>query len=74
VVVRDFDIVGIPIFPPKTNSPSVIDRNAILAFSISYQSMQSISQRHGKVKKARGGVQYQQPAAGRSLDVRGQLQ
>ena len=58
VVIREFNIVGIPIFKSKTYAPLVIDGNGILPFPFPFQFMKSI---------ARGHLQILQPS--RVIDI-----
>jgi hypothetical protein len=43
VVIGDFDLVGVAIFPIKTYSPLIIDSDAVLAFPIAMQPFQAIA-------------------------------
>src|SRR3989304_2312830 len=52
VVIREFNIVGVPIFESKTCAPLVIDGNRVLPFSFPFRFVKSI---------ARGDLQILQP-------------
>jgi hypothetical protein len=43
VVIGDFDVVGIAIFPVKTDSPLIVNSDAVLAFPIAMQPFQAIA-------------------------------
>jgi hypothetical protein len=45
VVVDDFDFIRITFFPAKTNSPLIVDPDAMLSGSIALQSLQPVSRR-----------------------------
>jgi hypothetical protein len=45
MIVHDFDILGVPHRPPKTDSPLVVDSHTHLACSLSFQQFRAISRR-----------------------------
>ena len=49
MIIDDLDIVGLAIVPPETNTPLVIDPNAVLAVSITRELFQAISRRDAQV-------------------------
>jgi len=49
VVIRDFDIVGVPIFESETYSPLIVDGNGVLPLSIPSQFMKPITWRHFQI-------------------------
>jgi hypothetical protein len=55
MVVRYFDILGAIITPLKTNTPLSVDGNAVLAFSVSVQRLQSVAGQCGKITERFGG-------------------
>lgn len=57
MIIDDFNFVSVPISPPKTNSPPVIDSNAVLASTITLECFQPIPGRHAEVIKTLGRVQ-----------------
>ena len=46
VVIREFNIVGVPIFESKTCAPLVIDGNRVLPFSFPFRFVKSIARGH----------------------------
>jgi hypothetical protein len=67
VVIDDFDFVGITFRPRKTQPPLVIDANAPLAFSISFQGFQPVLRWHPQILDAGGAVEHLQLALGNVL-------
>jgi hypothetical protein len=57
VIVHNLDINRIAGFPPKTDSPLIIDPNAVLPCPISLQRFKSISWRGNQVSQFRGCIQ-----------------
>ncbi len=51
MIIDQFHIIGIRIFPCKTNPELIIDTDAPLIFSISFQGFQTVSRRNPKVVK-----------------------
>jgi hypothetical protein len=49
VVINDFNIVGTVVSPHKTDPPLVVDANAVLARSVTSQSLQAVARRNAQV-------------------------
>jgi hypothetical protein len=49
VVVDDLDILSIPLSPPKTDPPLIVDADAVLPRTIARQLLQAIARRTPKV-------------------------
>jgi hypothetical protein len=62
VVVYDFNIVGIGVFPGEADAPLVIDADAVLPFSITLQSFQMIARRLLQVLQVPCAVEIEQLA------------
>jgi hypothetical protein len=69
VVVHDFDLVSAVVVPNKTDSPLIVDANAVLSFSIALQGFQVIARWHSQTDQFRYGVQLQQLAPSHALDM-----
>jgi len=70
VVINNFNLVGVPVQPHKTNSPLIVDANAVLTSPIAAQSFQSIARWHTqKIQRGRS-VQLLQLAQRHSSDIR----
>jgi hypothetical protein len=52
MVINDLDIVGIAIPKTEADTPLVIDRDRVLALSISLQDMQTVARRNPEIIKA----------------------
>ncbi len=51
MVINNFDISGISVFPFETESPLLVYPNAVLTFSISGQGFESVRRRNAEVIK-----------------------
>ena len=71
MIVGYLDIVGIATGPGKTNSPLVVDSNAVLSLSIAFQGFESISRRNPKEFKFHRGMNLEKFPTGNALDVGG---
>ena len=67
MVVHDFDVVRIFALPFKADTVLVIDTNAVLPFSITFQSLQSEAGK-GEIPKGRSRIEELQADPGRSLN------
>jgi len=67
MVVHDFDVVRIFALPFKADTVLVIDTNAVLPFSITFQSFQSEA-RNGQIPKRRSRIEEFQAYPGSSLN------
>ena len=61
VVIREFNIVGIPVFESKTYAPLVIDGNGILPFSFPFQFVKSITRGHLQILQPSRVIDIFQP-------------
>jgi hypothetical protein len=73
VVVHDLDLVGIPISPHKADPPLVVDSNTVLTTPVTTQRFQPIRRRYPQVIEARGGIQHDELAQCRTMEVRREL-
>ena len=69
MVIRDFDIIRIAVIPAKTNSPLVIDSNAVLAFPIANQFLKTIRWWNTKVFQGISSIEHHELSQCRSLDI-----
>jgi hypothetical protein len=49
VVIREFDVVGVPILKSETYPPLVVDGNGVLPFSFPLQFVKAIIWRHFQI-------------------------
>jgi hypothetical protein len=68
VVVDDFDVIGVAAMPPETNSPLIVDTDAVPAFAIALQGFEPIGGRYAQIEKLMRGIQHPQFAACDLLD------
>jgi hypothetical protein len=69
VVVHYFDLVSAVVVPNKTDSPLIVDANAVLSFSIALQGFQVIAGWHSQADQFSDGMQLQQLTPSHALDV-----
>jgi hypothetical protein len=68
VIIHDFNVIGVPFAPRKTNPPLVIDADAMLALSITFQALQSVSGQCQERPQIRRGVKHIQFPKGLPLN------
>jgi hypothetical protein len=68
MVVNDFDIVRLSILPSETDSPLVIDADAVLAGAVADQRFETIPQRDSQILKFLRRMQVHQLAPGCPFD------
>jgi hypothetical protein len=73
VVIDDFDLLCVCVSPKKTNSPLVIDSNAVLAFPVVFKPLKAISRQDGQICQVYACGQRQKFSASRALNIQGQL-
>jgi hypothetical protein len=69
VIVDDLNIMRAPITPPKTNSPLVVDTNAVLTTSCFFQGLQAIPWWHTQILQTTRDLQLQKLSPGHSRYV-----
>jgi hypothetical protein len=62
VVVHDLNLVSAIQFPDKTDSPLVIDANAVLAFAIRSQRLELVARWDAQAGEFRGGMKLKRLA------------
>jgi len=60
MIVHNLYVVSVAFFPHKTNPPLVIDADAVLPFSVSFQRMKPVAARHAQIHQTFGRMQHQQ--------------
>jgi hypothetical protein len=60
MVIDKLNVVSIPITPHKADAPPIVDANAVLSRSITFERFQSIARRRRKVAQLCGTVQLPQ--------------
>jgi len=72
VIVHDFDLVGIAIFPYKADAPLVVDANAVLPCPVVLQGLKPVARWEAQGVKARCGVQLRELTPGNGVQCRRQ--
>lgn len=68
MIVHDFNIKNISILPAKTNPPLVIDADAVLSFTVTFQGFQPVAGRDLEVLQPLCLMQEQELASGDTLN------
>jgi hypothetical protein len=69
VIVHNLDIVSIAIAPDKTDSPMVIDADAMLALAMTRELFKAIAGRNAQILQRLRVVQHRELASGDSFDA-----
>ena len=69
MIIRDFHVVSVAVFPTETDAPLLVDANAVLAVTVAPESFQTISGGNTEVLQVGGRVQHQEFTEGCPLDV-----
>ena len=69
MVVDDFHIVGIAVFPDKADAPLLVDANAVLAEAITFEGLESITRRCVQILENSRPVQDEKLAPGRTFEL-----
>lgn len=68
VIVHDFDFVNIPVAPLETDSPLIVDSDAMLVCSVASERFQVVSRRSHQVAKLGRAIDLPKFAARDPLD------
>jgi hypothetical protein len=60
VIVDDLDVVSVAAFPKKTDTPLIVNSQAMLALSVAPELLQTISRDRRQVRQALGGMYQKQ--------------
>jgi hypothetical protein len=55
VVVDDFYVVGVAVTPSETDTPLVVDPDAVLAFAIAFEGFEPIGRRYAQIIQGDAG-------------------
>ena len=69
MVIHDFHAIGVAVLPFETDTPSVVDANAILPHSISAQFFKSIRRWNAQIIQGYSTVEHTQFAQGDLLNI-----
>jgi hypothetical protein len=73
VVIGDFNLGGVALFPAETNSPLVIDPNRMLSFAIAFQELEPVAGRGSQIMQILCPVDNSEFAPSGVLNLVGQL-
>ena len=73
MVIRDLNIKCITMFPFKTNSPLIVNSNAVLTFPVTAQFFKSICRRDSQIIDVNGVVNHTKFSQSHLLNIGGQL-
>ena len=68
VVVHYLDIVGVSFTPGKADPPTVVDANAVLAFTVALQRLQPVAANRAQVRQAGRSFEPSEPLSRLILD------
>lgn len=68
MIIDDFNIKGIATFPCKTDSPLLIDTNAVLPAPVALQFLQKVGRRHSQCFEDGCSVKHFKFYCGRTLN------
>jgi hypothetical protein len=60
MIVGYFNVIGIPVFPVKADSPLIVDPHAVLPLAIALEDLKPIARRDSEVLKVPGLVKVQE--------------
>lgn len=58
MIIRNLNLIGIPIGPDKAHAPLIIDPDTVLAFAIAFQGFETIGGRYPNVIQGSGVVEH----------------
>lgn len=71
VVINDLDVKGVSVFPDETDTPLIVDPDAVLPRAVAAEPLEAVARRNQKVLERLSAVKDQQLSQCNSLDVRG---
>jgi hypothetical protein len=69
VVIDDFYLVGAAVAPDETDSPLLVNSNAVLAVTISFELLQTVPGETHQIVQLLGRIQHLQLLQGSPLDL-----
>jgi hypothetical protein len=70
VVVHQLNIVGVAVGPPKTDTPLVVDANAVLASPVTVEAFEPIARGCAEFVQADSGIDVRQLAQHHAPQIR----
>jgi hypothetical protein len=59
MIICNLHVVGVSVAPHKTDTPLVVDADTVLARTVTFQLMKSVTRRHSQIHQVFGRVQHQ---------------
>jgi len=72
MVVHDLDIARVSVAPAETDSPSIIDANAVLTDAVGTESLETIARRRSQIIEPTGRIDRQELRPRATLYLHGQ--
>lgn len=69
MVVNDLYVIGVALFPVKTDTPPIIDPDAVLTFPILLRRLQVVRWGYSQVLKCLGSIEHPQLPQSDPLNV-----
>ena len=70
MVVHDLDVPSISVTPYETNSPLIVDANAVLSLPVTTKPFQTVARRHTQIGKLFGCIDDKKLLASAALNLR----
>lgn len=70
VIVNNFNLVGVSVFPDEAQAVTVVNANAVLSFTVAMQFLQAVSGGNAQIVQIGSGIQDEQFPQGNSLQIR----
>jgi len=69
MIIHNLNVIGVPVSPNKTDTPLLVDPNAVLPFPVSVERLQPIVRRRCQVPQISGNIQLAKLSLGYSLNT-----
>jgi hypothetical protein len=69
MIIDDFDIVSVANPPYETDSPLIVDSNAVLAFPVTAKFLEAVTRRHAQILQRLRIVQHRELTSGGVLNA-----
>jgi hypothetical protein len=70
MVIDNFHVVSVPLLPPETYPPTIVDPDAVLPLPVSLQSLQMVRGRNSQILQRLRSIEHSQFPKSRTLKVR----
>jgi hypothetical protein len=73
VVVDDLDVLRPSLGPPETNTPLLVDADAVGTSPVSLELLEPVPRRHPQIIERLGGIENEQLSQSGTLNILGEL-